>query len=177
MQAMHKAIYHVFKWAILGMAIGTSMAQAKEFKTYGEGLPLPWPFPWAKECPVNWESMQGRYLLSDSLEGEQIDLKITIVNKNGFRLIRVSRFSSKGVMIADGVTFVSRDQRAIHVWLNAAQAASQPRTSAMLQFYYASDNYQCAADQLVPILTLDRYDKFNHVQTQYRLLRLSDRAD
>lgn len=159
---------------IFGLAFSWS-ALAGEIRPRGEGLPLPWPFPWAKECPVNWKSVQGRYSLSDSANNEEIDLRIKILTKKGFRLVRISRYDWYGHIISDGFAFLSENQRTISVYLQPV-VDDEPPMWAILKFHYWNENFGCAENQLVPILTLEKLKQNHSTQTQYRLVRIYKHA-
>lgn len=141
------------------------------FKPFGEGLPLPWPFPWAKECPMNWEKLAGRYSLEDSAMREEIDLKISIVRRSGYRWVRVARFDQNGQKISDGQVMVERNQKSIRVRLRPLDERER-YTWASLKMYYSDDKHLCAEKMLVPILTLEAEEDNQMVQTQYRLIRM-----
>jgi|GEM_PF-6320068 len=156
---------------LIALTLGVGTAQA-EVRPRGEGLPLPWPFPWAKECPVDWQKMAGRYVLSDSLEQEQIDLKITVVTSHGFRLVRLSRYDRYGMLIADGFSFVSLNQRMLRMKL-VPKDYYENSIWALIKLHYSDWNLGCAEDHLVPILTLERANSSNHSTNHYRLVRIT----
>lgn len=138
----------------------------------GDGMPLPWPFPWAKECPVNWESMQGRYLLMPNAFKQQLDLKISVIASLNFKLVRVSRYGQDGLVIADGYTWISANQKTVRLWLFPLRAGDPP-TWAVLKLHHADDNVlDCAQERLVPILSLEQIDNTVHMQSRYRLVRV-----
>lgn len=139
-----------------------------------EGLPLPWPFPWAKECPVNWASMAGRYTLEDNSTDEQIDLKISIVTDMGMRLIRLSRYSMDGLLISDGFAFVSSNQRLIGLYLYSQRRNESP-IWALIKLHHWNWDLGCSEDQLVPILTLEKVNSSTRKQSQYRLVRIASK--
>jgi len=163
---------------VIGMTISWAAAayDGATLRPAAEGLPLPWPFPWAKECPVDWQSMQGRYLLSDSSNQEQIDLKITVVTSHGFRLVRMSRYSRNGEMIADGFNFVSLNQRMLRMRLVPKSPFESP-IWALVKLHYSDWNLGCAADHLVPILTLERANSSSSTASHYRLVRIIREKD
>ena len=139
--------------------------------SHAEGLPLPWPFPWAKECPVDWQSMQGRYLLSDSSNEEQLELKISIITSEGFRLVRMARYSRTGELIASGFNIVSLNQRMLRMRLVPLDIEEAP-IWALVKLHYSDSNLGCTSDHLVPILTLERANSTSNVTSHYRLVRL-----
>ncbi len=142
------------------------------FQLYGQGLPLPWPFPWAKDCPVNWKNMEGRYGLSDNLEREEINLDITVVERMGFKVVRVARYHRDGRLVADGFTFVGDSQRTIRLLLKP-KIRSQRAIWATIQLHYQGFELLCSEDNLVPILTLEISGSSGPSQTQYVLLKLT----
>lgn len=160
--------------SLITCLIACAIPQARaDVSTLGQGLPLPWPFPWAKECPVNWKSMEGRYLLSDSNYGDQIDLKITIVEKVGYKLVRVSRYSAGGMLLSDGFTWVSEDEKMVRLWLYPKDTDESP-TWAIIKLYYGTAALRCSADQLIPILTLEQPNIPDQDQKQFRLVRIRE---
>lgn len=140
------------------------------FRPYGEGLPLPWPFPWAKECPVQWSSLSGRYAMLDSTTQDEVDLKISIVTDRGLRFLRISRYNSSGNMISDGFTFLTRNQRSVRVYLRPLKD-HQPVLWANIKLYHSSEIFSCEAATLVPILSLVERQDHMTTETLYRLVR------
>jgi hypothetical protein len=156
-------------WVLVGLMLGVSIVHAD--RSSAEGLPLPWPFPWAKECPVDWTQMEGRYLLSENSQFDQIGLKIMEVNQDGSKLIRVSRFSANGDLLFDGFTLIKASQKTIHVHMTASHS-TEPAVYAIIKLHYQSQQLQCAADQLVPILTLVKANTGGREKIQYKLVRV-----
>lgn len=155
------------------------VANADTIKPLGEGLPLPWPFPWAKECPVDWQRMAGRYVLSDSINDEQIDLKITVVTSPGFRLVQLSRYDRSGRIIAHGFSFVSLNQRMLRMKLvlHNSTDVSTDSGSASIKLHYSDWNLGCAEDHLVPILTFERSNSSTKSTNHYRLVRIPSKEN
>jgi len=140
------------------------------FRPYGEGLPLPWPFPWAKECPVQWASISGRYAMLDSMYQEEVDLKISIVTEGGLKFMRISRFNSSGAMISDGFTFLTPNQRSVRVYLRPMTRKHGPLW-ANIKLYHGSSRFSCEMASLVPILSLVEKQQDHTTETLYRLVR------
>ncbi len=159
-----------FMFAIL-MALSFALTTAHAETEPPSGLPLPWPFPWAKECPVDWQKMAGRYVLSEHDNKEQIDLKITVITSNGFRLVRLSRYDRNDKMIADGFSFVTLNQRMLRMKLVPHNFRDEP-SWALIKLHYADGEFGCGEDHLVPILTFEKENSFSHVSSQYRMVRL-----
>jgi hypothetical protein len=153
-------------WILVGVLLCMSSIHAG-----AEGLPLPWPFPWARDCAVNWTQMEGTYLLSDSANLDHIDLKITVITKQGFKLVRVSRYSQDGSLLYDGFTFVNEKQKTLRLYLVPANSNETP-VWAVIKLHYQSWDLQCTADHLVPILTLEKTGSTSHEQTQYKLVKV-----
>lgn len=141
------------------------------YQVFGEGLPLPWPFPWAKECAVNWDTLTGRYAMESDLEGDQIDLKISIINRLGDRWARVFRFNKEGRLIAEGASPIKKELRAIRVKMRSVVKDNKVSWIS-LRLHYADAAYQCYESRLVPILTMETMRGNSLVETQYRLIRL-----
>lgn len=138
-----------------------------------EGLPLPWPFPWAKECPVDWDGMAGKYVLTDgSMTNGHITVRISIVTKHGDRLMRVTRVGSHGEVVYDGSTTLLPDQRVVHVYL-VPQDKTSDVVYATIKLFYASEEMDCTENQLVPILSIRPVNSTDpNDQVEYRLVRI-----
>jgi hypothetical protein len=167
-----KRVTRIFEFLLLAALLGASAAQAKYIRPMGDGMPGPWPFPWAKECPVDWGLLAGRYLLSDSAQNQQLDLKITVVDRLNFKLVRVSRYGQDGFLVADGYAWVANNQKTIRLWLFPLRK-SDPPTWAVLKLYHKTADLGCSEEMLVPILSLDQVDRSTHTQALYRLIRVS----
>jgi hypothetical protein len=139
---------------------------------YAEGLPLPWPFPWARDCSVDWASMEGEYTLVETDSGDQISLRISAINKLNVRVARVARISQSGTIMSEGFTFLTNGQKTIRLWLFSV-GEDDPPMWASIVMYYPSNRLQCQVEELVPILTMERFDRVTRTrsQIQYRLVR------
>lgn len=156
-----------------GLASAAAEFRGGPVHAYGQGLPLPWPFPWAKECPVHWESLQGRYSMAHSEHHEAIQLNISFLNKFGLRLVRVARLDQKGNLLSEGIAIIHDGQRSIKMPLNPIDSLSAPIT-AELKFYYSSRVLSCDEDYLVPILTLKDPANPSNDHIDYRLIRVDE---
>ncbi len=146
----------------------TASAEQK-FEPYGQGMPAPWPFPWAKECPVKWSSLTGRYVMYDQFEQDEIDLKLSLVTRSGLKMMRISRFSKKGTIISDGFSVITEKQKSIRVYLRPTSNKTMP-VWASLKLYFDKD-YSCEMSRLVPILSLVERHANVTTEAQYRLVR------
>lgn len=155
------------------MSLIVSAAKAETIKPHGQGLPLPWPFPWAKECPVNWATMEGRYVLAEDSMDEQVDIGMTILTDRGMRLISIARYTQSGRLLSDGITFVRMDQKIIELELRPRRKG-QVSINAILKLHYGDWDLGCTQAKLVPILTLQKINVKK--QAQYRLVRVANRA-
>lgn len=167
---------NAFKLRILTLVLAVlagPLASAQSYvRPFGDGMPLPWPFPWAKDCDVDWAAMEGRYLLTPSKLGMQLDLKISVVAELNFTLIRVSRYGQDGQLLADGYVWVSAKQKTVRLWLFPLRRGDPP-TWAVLKLHYTREKVAgCPAEFMIPILTLDQVDNTTHTQAQYKLIRV-----
>jgi hypothetical protein len=137
-----------------------------------DGLPGPWPFPWAKECPMNWEDMEGRYMLSDSRSSDQVILRVTVQMKKSTRLVRVSRYTKHGSLIYDGATYVDEDQRIIRLYLSPTKSDGPPVWAVIKLHYQSWEVDSCSADRLVPILTVGTSDPYDPSSNQYKMIKV-----
>jgi hypothetical protein len=145
----------------------------------GEGLPLPWPFPWAYSCPLDWDGLQGHYLLSNDDDRGSLELQVGPVirtGRNATRWVNVSRYAADGRLLGMGADLIPIEQTFIRVWLNPAQTSKAPRMSALFQMYYTrdvADVKECVAEELVPFLTLVPEGAPANTGTWYRATRMS----
>jgi hypothetical protein len=136
----------------------------------GEGLPLPWPFPWAKECPIEWQSLEGKYAMADSSKEEQVQISLHTVTRAGFRLVRVARLAKDGTLIAEGFNFVSLNQRTVRLYLFPLDR-NEPTQTAVIKYYFASSSLSCGKENLVPILAVEKRGSTSTGITNYRLVK------
>lgn len=157
---------------VLIFALSFASLGNTEQSTLGQ-LPVPWPFPWAKECPVNWESLGGFYTLTnDSFNHGSVSLRISVLTKNGLRLLRVSRYTTRGTWKYEGTTFVTENQKLVHLNLSPVSGKGEP-IWATLKLHYLSEIMECAADRLVPIMTVQASDKIEE-SVDYKLERVGN---
>lgn len=161
----------MFKILIFSAFLFTSLSASasQQFVPYGEGMPAPWPFPWAKECPVKWSSLSGRYVMYDEFERGEVDLKLSILNRNGLRMMRISRFSSDGKILSDGFSVMTNSQKSVRVYLRPMSSRTPP-VWASLKLHFDKD-FSCEMSRLVPILTLHERRANSSSEAQYRLVR------
>src|SRR6185312_10499834 len=114
----HKGMKTFFKLLLAGAALSASLAHAAHDGRGEDGWPLPFPFPWAKECPMDWDHLSGNYTVKDSTETDSLLVKVTVLTKKGIRLVRVSRYSYTGRLMFDGTTTVTEKQKVVSLWLN-----------------------------------------------------------
>lgn len=123
------------------------------------GLPGPWPFPWAKECPILWQEVDGAYAFFDSQDKLISWLKITIkpvkAGANPGYLLEAVLMDDGNLPIGFGVSRVSVDDRRVAFWLLPTDGSPAP-IRAVIKFHYASSVRSCSRDRLVPVLTVGR---------------------
>jgi hypothetical protein len=168
-----KMIFLLCAMLTCGLASAAAEFRGGPVHIEGQGLPLPWPFPWAKECPVEWEALQGRYSMAHSEKHEAIQLNITFLSKFGLRLVRVARLDHKGGVLSEGIAIIHDGQRSISLPLNAVDGQSAP-IMAELKFYYSSRVLSCDSDYLVPILSLKDPGGSTSEHIDYRLIRIDE---
>jgi hypothetical protein len=167
------------RWAacFLLVALSLSLAltvppTAKAFEggadPLGDGMLDPWPFPWAKECPVSWESMEGRFIMADSFGREEILIAISEVPLLG-HLVKIRRVTRFGAMVGEGVALIRAGQRSVRMQLRSGVRGLRPST-ATLRMYYPDQTFQCS--ELVPILSIEPMDDIEPHEAQYRLVKV-----
>ena len=156
---------------VMLLALVSSLLSLGSIRSSADGLPVPWPFPWAKDCPIEWSAMGGRYLLSDAKNLQYIDLKFTAMTKEGFKLVHVARYNQNAELLYEGFTYVSENQRTLRLSLMPSDRTAEA-LSAVIKLHYQSNDLRCAANYLVPILTLEPMDSNNSQVTRYKLVRV-----
>jgi hypothetical protein len=138
-----------------------------------EGLPLPWPFPWAKECPMNWQALNGQYLLSDAAESDTLDVSISTYDRVGVRVVRVARYTGHGELIYQGFSTVTENQRTIRLSLLPANG-TDCAVQAVIKLHFQSSVNLCSMDHLVPILTIMRGTGASPKRIQYKMVKIEN---
>jgi hypothetical protein len=141
---------------------------------HADGLALPWPFPWAKECAVDWQSMQGRYRLSDSIASERIDIQITPIGEHPLKYVRVTHYAQGGTLIASGSAYVLNQQRSLTLSLFPVEGHYGPSLRAQIKLFYAGNQKLCTKGNLVPILSLCRSETDPEQSSHYELVKVDD---
>jgi hypothetical protein len=117
----------------------------------GEGLPLPWPFPWAKECPVKWQSLEGTYTLYNKMVDDQITLRVEMTSR--YR-VTVSRLAADGTVLNKGSVAFDSTDRELTVTLRP-KFSGVDKIKANLRFYHKQGHASaCTKDAIEPIVTL-----------------------
>lgn len=147
---VHVLLYSFVACLLLTAPFSTPAFAGRSSKS---GMPLPWPFPWAKECAIDWEALAGSYVLQDSVEAQFLDLTVTVLLHDNYRLIRVSRYDQSGVEVASGFSVVTNDQRSLRMRLQPF-VEDEPTMVATIRLYYRSRMLSCSQEELVPILGL-----------------------
>ena len=132
-----------------------------------------WPFPWAKDCPTDWEALQGHYMaMPEAAAGAPVDLQIAVTEQSDGKHVVVTQVSPSGQILATRSVPESENPEQIRLSIGHGPNAEEP-TSALLQMHYGSETRDCNRAQLV--LTLDFADRPAHPEEQYRMQRLDDR--
>lgn len=155
------------KFALV-LLVTLSATALAEVRPYGQGLPLPWPFPWAKDCPMDWDSLNGTYTLSDSSFDERLEIRITVSRRTEQRFVRISRFVN-GTMVADGRGMIDPERHSFRVYMRPLSERADA-IWASVRFYFPDDQQLCSQN-LVPILTLQTAGGVVNGDSQYRLMR------
>ncbi len=86
------------------------------------------------------------------------ELRISVIAKDGLRLLRVSRYSNLGSWKYEGTTFVTENQKLVRLYLSPVNGKGDP-IWAIIKLHYISDVMECSAERLVPIMTVQASDK------------------
>lgn len=155
---------------VMALIAGAAQASAEQLK----GID-PWPFPWAKECPVNWEALNGYYTLSESNGNGEVTMRISVEDKGTLRLMRVIRYSSgnEGAWMYSGEIYISKKQKLIRLYLDPVNGKGGPIWAA-IKLHYMSEVRQCSVDYLVPIVSMQRPDHTYEDYDDYKMNRVGD---
>jgi hypothetical protein len=137
--------------SLVGLLL-VGIAHASPLEPVSEGLPLPLPMPWAKDCEVSWENVAGRYSLMDAGK-RSITLKITVV-KGGpvVDMVRVSSYSKEGTLTLDGFSLMHPAQKTMNVDLTPKQWGDE-NTHVEIRLYRTdAQSKSCDDTGLVPIM-------------------------
>lgn len=113
----------------------------------------PWPFPWAKDCPMAWENLDGEYKMVGSSKQDQIIVRVSTNEKNGLRTIRLVRTTYDGLVSAFGLAIVFPDEREVKIHM-IPMAEGYQSSWVTLRMYYNSSIASCDMQSLVPILSV-----------------------
>ncbi len=138
----------------------------------GAGTPLPWPFPWARECPVEWSHLAGRYVLTESTDKQFVELTVTVLPHFDHKLVRVAQYDEAGELLADGFALVIGQQRSLRAEL-VPVSPDLPLVTATIKLHFLSKDHQCSADHLVPIMSMRSHTPGNGA-SQFRLVKVED---
>lgn len=140
-------------------------------KGHSDGLPVPWPFPWAKECPISWQSFEGLYTLAESGTKDQLLISVhPTSSRRGLKLVRAVRLSENGYTLAQGFSIIGQTQKAIKITLVPVDEWGES-TVATIKLYYQSDTRNCSDKNLIPILSLYESGRDGEHLTHYRMLK------
>lgn len=135
-----------------------------------DGSPVPWPFPWAKDCPVQWSSVVGRYTLVDNYAGEEVSIRISFVHHRLLHVLRIARYDRHGQILSDGYSFVTENQNVFRVYLRPHEPGEHPYW-ATIRLYFNDARLICGGDSLVPFLSLIDMGPGVTQESLYRLVR------
>lgn len=113
----------------------------------------PWPFPWAKDCPMVWENLEGDYKMIGSTYEDQIVVRVSSSADGDLRTIRLVRLTSTGEVRSVGLAIVAAEEREVKIHMIPV-AQDYPPSWVTLRMYYNSDVNSCDIQSLVPILTV-----------------------
>jgi len=155
--------------ALFALLALTTVAHA-DFTTHG--LPVPWPFPWAKDCPMDWSTYDGMYSLTANTSIGRLNLKVQAEGADGLLLVHVTRVNSKGKVTYDGTTYIEETQKVLALWLVPAENPRAPSVWAEIRMHYNSKQLTCA--DTVPVLTVAPNQDQEADATAYELIRMCE---
>jgi hypothetical protein len=118
-----------------------------------DGIPRPWPFPWAKSCPMSWSDLAGRYKMVGSTSREQILVRVSADNREDLVTIRLVRVTSAGNIRAIGLAMVYANENEVKVHMVPVRE-KYGASWVTLRMHYNSKVLSCQQAALVPILTV-----------------------
>lgn len=133
--------------------VGALLVAQMSWAAGADGIPRPWPFPWAKTCPMSWNDLAGRYKMVGSSSREQIVVRISSDEREDLVTIRLVRVTSSGRIRAIGLAMVYSSEREVRVHM--VPVREKYGTSwVTLRMHYNSKVLSCQQEALVPILTV-----------------------
>jgi hypothetical protein len=136
----------------------------------GGGSHLPWPFPWADQCPVDWREVAGIYRLSEEPgSSKHMDLKITTYKSRGRQIVRMTRYNQRGLMVADGAAYVDENERVASVELHPIRRRAAVMR-AEIRLHYKSGIMYCDRVYLTPVLSMRSGGSGRYEVTYYQLI-------
>lgn len=156
--------------AMLALLALTTMAHAAQLDK--DGLPVPWPFPWAKECPTDWNAFEGVYKMTTNSDAGRLTFRVDGEGEGGLLRVRVTRLSPKGRPTYDGSTYIDFTQKVVALWLTPTDDASHPSVWGEIRLHYNSKDLTCA--NTVPVLTVAPDEQKEAEGTAYELIRMCE---
>ena len=158
--------------ALMGCLGGGLFATAAEgqgqFVPYGEGMPGPWPFPWAEGCEFSWASLKGHYIMIDRVHDERMELRISVARSREGKRLRIARYIRGGVRVAEGWAPLVHSQRSVEVLLTP-KFPGVGSAVVDLRMHFDS-TMSCKKSRLVPILSLREEMGQEELKVTYRLV-------
>jgi hypothetical protein len=154
----------------LSLVFSSIFARAESLEAFTGGSPVPWPFPWAKDCPIQWSNLIGRYTLVDNSNGEEVSIRISFQHHRMLHVLRITRYDRSGHLLSDGYSFITENQKVFRVYLRPFSPDERPYF-ATIRLYYSDPRLVCGTDSLVPILSLVELQSGVSREVQYRMIR------
>lgn len=117
----------------------------------GGGGTVPWPWPWAEECPIDFESLQGTWVMSGKSSESYLRIGSTWVPDRRAQYLVIEMVNGHMETYARGFTFTNGTARTILVALR--DMGGVPIGLLELKVYHRTHVASCDSRELVPIVT------------------------
>lgn len=117
------------------------------------GASVPWPWPWAEECPIDFESLNGTYVVRQSEDVDFIQISSYWDKTRYSRYLSIQLYNQDFEVLSRGETYIWGHERSIYIPMTSADTLKHMR-GLRLQIYHRSQKRSCDAKELIPILTV-----------------------
>lgn len=119
----------------------------------GGGSSVPWPWPWAEECPIDFESLNGTYVVRQSEEVDFIRISSQWKEESYSRQVKILLYNQDFDLLSSGETYIWGSERSIYIPMSSVDSLKNLR-GLKLQIYHRSERKTCDSKDLIPILTI-----------------------
>ncbi len=132
------------------------------------GSSVPWPWPWAEECPIDFESLQGTFIVRDSKEVEFIQINTHFDLERKSRYLEIRLYNQNFDLLSSGETYTTGIARTIYIPMRSVKELNVK--ALFLRIYHRSERRICEPKELIPILTVNNAGGLNSNDSEQMIL-------